>query len=107
MWWLWLVVASLIVLLVWHKREGYTDDNPNTMSMKHQGHLIRINEIFKKYLDGTGEDALNQKNVDIIKKQADQNDEDLFKLQENMAMKPDLKRKDAYPDPADVDMKAV
>lgn len=106
MWWLWLVVAGLIALVVWDKREGYTEDDPYTLSMKHQGEIVLARDIFAKYLDPKNEkDKLTTK-VENLKEKADQNDKDFSILQNNMAMTDMNKRKNAYPDPADVDLKA-
>ena len=107
MWWLWLVVASLIVLVVWHKREGYTDVDPYTMSMHHQGDLQRVYDILAKQLDTTNETPLNNDTLNKLKKQADENDTNLFDLKNNMAMQNMTKKKNAYPDPNNVDIKAA
>jgi len=106
MWWLWLIVAGMILLLVWHKREGYTDESPYTMSMKQQGELERIHDLLVQYTDAKENNLLSQVALNDLMKRADQNDSYLSALQTNIAMKNMNDRKDAYPDPNNVDIKA-
>jgi len=90
--WLAVVVGLLVLVLLWQQREGF-EENPYVKSMK-QIH----DEILKS--------MISQEDIDEVKKKASDTNNDLFKLQENLALQKINSHKNAYPDPSNVDMKA-